>query len=93
MVGCRGAMELWLQERSGDREDPLLEEQPISTWTRFAPNAYGFYSNVNPEVDNPLWAQATERRIGEFFKRPTLKFNGYGDQVHLYAGMDLKKNF
>ena len=72
----------------------FVEEQPISTWTRFAPNAYGFYSNVNPEVDNPLWTQATERRIGEFFKRPTLKFNGYGDQVaHLYAGMDLKKNF
>jgi sulfoxide reductase catalytic subunit YedY len=72
----------------------FVEEQPISTWTRFAPNAYGFYSNVNPEVDNILWSQATERRIGEFFKRPTLKFNGYEDQVSaLYTGMDLQKNF
>jgi methionine sulfoxide reductase catalytic subunit len=72
----------------------FVEEQPIGTWTKFAPNMYGFYSNVNPEVDNPLWSQATERRIGEYLKRPTLKFNGYDDQVaHLYTGMDLKKNF
>jgi len=72
----------------------FAEEQPISTWTKFAPSMYGFYSNVNPEVDNPLWSQATERRIGEFLKRPTLKFNGYGDHVaHLYASMDLKTNF
>ena len=61
---------------------------------RPTPSEYGFYSNVNPEVDHPRWSQANERRIGEFFKRPTLMFNGYGDQVaSLYAGMDLKKNY
>ena len=65
-----------------------------STWTKAAPNEYGFYSNVNPNVDHPRWSQANERRIGEFFKRHTLMFNGYGDQVaYLYKGMDLKKNF
>jgi sulfoxide reductase catalytic subunit YedY len=53
---------------------------------------YGFYSNVNPEVDHPRWSQSSERRIGEFLKRKTLMFNGYGDQVaSLYQGMDLKK--
>ena len=72
----------------------LVEHQPTSTWTKAAPNEYGFYSNVNPNVDHPRWSQAKERRIGEFFKRPTLMYNGYGDQVaSLYAGMDLKKNF
>ncbi len=72
----------------------LVEQQPVSTWTKAAPNEYGFYSNVNPEVDHPRWSQAKERRIGEFFKRPTLMFNGYGDQVaYLYKGMDLRKNF
>ena len=72
----------------------LVEHQPTSTWTKAAPNEYGFYSNVNPNVDHPRWSQAKERRIGEFLKRPTLIFNGYGDQVaSLYAGMDLKKNF
>ncbi len=72
----------------------LVEQQPINTWNKAAPNEYGFYSNVNPEVDHPRWSQATERRIGEFRKRPTLKFNGYGDQVaSLYSGMDLRKNF
>jgi sulfoxide reductase catalytic subunit YedY len=72
----------------------LVEHQPTSTWTKAAPNEYGFYSNVNPNVDHPRWSQAKERRIGEFFKRPTLMFNGYGDQVaSLYTGMDLKKNF
>jgi methionine sulfoxide reductase catalytic subunit len=72
----------------------LVERQPVSTWTKAAPNEYGFYSNVNPNVDHPRWSQAKERRIGEFFKRPTLMFNGYGDQVaYLYQGMDLKKNF
>ncbi len=72
----------------------LVEQQPINTWNKAAPNEYGFYSNVNPEVDHPRWSQATERRIGEFRKRPTLKFNGYGDQVaRLYSGMDLRKNF
>src|SRR6516164_7641595 len=72
----------------------LVEKQPVSTWTKAGPNEYGFYSNVNPDVDHPRWSQATERRIGEFFKRKTLMFNGYGDQVaSLYTGMDLKKNF
>ncbi|HZQ90169.1 MAG TPA: protein-methionine-sulfoxide reductase catalytic subunit MsrP [Terriglobales bacterium] len=72
----------------------LVEGQPINTWNRTAPNEYGFYSNVNPTVDHPRWSQAKERRIGEFFKRPTLMFNGYGDQVaSLYSGMDLRKNF
>jgi len=72
----------------------FVEQQPVNTWNKAAPNEYGFYSNVNPEVDHPRWSQATERRLGEFRKRPTLKFNGYGDQVaQLYAGMDLKKNF
>jgi len=55
---------------------------------------YGFFSNVNPEVDHPRWSQAKERRLGEFFKRDTVKFNGYGSQVaDLYAGMDLRKNY
>jgi len=72
----------------------LVDYQPTSTWTKMAPNEYGFYSNVNPNVDHPRWSQARERRIGEFTKRPTLLFNGYGDQVaSLYTGMDLKKNF
>ena len=72
----------------------LTDRQPMNTWQLSAPNEYGFYSNVNPSVDHPRWSQARERRIGEFFKRPTLMFNGYGDQVaSLYAGMDLKKNF
>ncbi len=72
----------------------LTDSQPPTTWNKMAPGEYGFYSNVNPEVDHPRWSQATERRIGEFFKRKTLKFNGYGDQVaQLYSGMDLRKNF
>jgi sulfoxide reductase catalytic subunit YedY len=72
----------------------LVDKQPTSTWTKAGPNEYGFYSNVNPNVDHPRWSQAKERRIGEFLKRPTLMFNGYGDQVaSLYSGMDLKKNF
>jgi sulfoxide reductase catalytic subunit YedY len=67
---------------------------PLNTWQLMAPEEYGFYANVNPSVDHPRWSQATERRLGEFFKRPTLMFNGYADQVaSLYAGMDLKKNF
>ena len=58
------------------------------------PREYGFYSNVNPEVDHPRWSQATERRLGEFFRRKTLMFNGYSDQVaSMYSGMDLRKNF
>lgn len=72
----------------------LVEQQPVSTWTRSAPNEYGFYSNVNPNVDHPRWSQATERRLGEILKRKTLMFNGYSDQVaSMYAGMDLKKYF
>ena len=72
----------------------FVEKQPINTWNEAAPNEYGFYANVNPTVDHPRWSQAKERRLGEFFKRPTLMFNGYGDQVaSLYAGMDLRKNF
>jgi sulfoxide reductase catalytic subunit YedY len=71
----------------------LMEHQPLSTWNQVAPDEYGFYSNVNPEVDHPRWSQATERRLGEFFKRPTEKFNGYSQVAGLYTGMDLRKNF
>jgi sulfoxide reductase catalytic subunit YedY len=72
----------------------FVEQQPKTLWNTYAPNEYGFYSNVNPHVDHPRWSQATERRIGEFFRRPTLMFNGYGDQVAgLYSGMDLKVHF
>ena len=72
----------------------LTADQPKTTWGDYAPDEYGFYSNVNPEVDHPRWSQARERRIGEFGMRSTLMFNGYGDQVaQLYAGMDLKKYF
>jgi methionine sulfoxide reductase catalytic subunit len=72
----------------------LTEQQPQNTWNIAAPDEYGFYANVNPEVDHPRWSQARERRLGEFFKRPTLPFNGYADQVAgMYAGMDLRKNF
>ena len=70
----------------------LTEEQPPTTWNIATPNEYGFYSNVNPEVDHPRWSQATERRIGELGRRKTLLFNGYGEDVaSLYDGMDLKK--
>lgn len=72
----------------------FVEEQPETSWHRAAPREYGFYSNVNPEVDHPRWSQAQERRLGEIRKRPTLPFNGYGDEVAaLYAGMDLKRSF
>jgi sulfoxide reductase catalytic subunit YedY len=72
----------------------LVEKEPVSSWTRANASEYGFYSNVNPSVDHPRWSQAKERRIGEFSKRPTLMFNGYGDQVaRLYQGMDLMKYF
>ena len=76
----------------------FTETQPATAWSRAAANEYGFYSNVNPQVDHPRWSQATERRIGEdgvfSRKRPTLMFNGYEAQVgQLYAGMDLAKNF
>ena len=72
----------------------LTSEQPATAWNKAAPQEYGFYSNVNPAVDHPRWSQATERRIGEFRRRPTLPFNGYADQVaHLYTGMDLRKDY
>jgi sulfoxide reductase catalytic subunit YedY len=72
----------------------LTSEEPKTAWNKAAPQEYGFYSNVNPSVDHPRWSQATERRIGEFRRRPTLPFNGYASQVaSLYAGMDLKKNY
>jgi methionine sulfoxide reductase catalytic subunit len=70
----------------------FVEKEPPTTWNLYSSNEYGFYSNVNPEVDHPRWSQAKERRLGELSMRNTLKFNGYGDQVAgLYAGMDLKK--
>jgi sulfoxide reductase catalytic subunit YedY len=68
-------------------------DQPLNTWQQAAPSEYGFYSNVNPNVDHPRWSQAKERRLGEFLKRPTLMFNGYDQVASLYSGMDLKKNF
>lgn len=72
----------------------FTDKQPSNTWSVMAPREYGFYANVNPNVDHPRWSQAKERRLGEFLKRPTLMFNGYGDQVaSLYSGMDLKKEF
>ena len=75
----------------------LVEEMPPTTWNLLAPNEYGFYANVNPQVDHPRWSQASERFIGEggIFgakRQPTLLFNGYGDEVaSLYQGMDLRK--
>ena len=75
----------------------FVKEQPKTAWNIAAPQEYGFYANVNPEVDHPRWSQASERRIGEdsFFtrKRKTLMFNGYSEVASLYAGMDLKKLF
>lgn len=72
----------------------FVKEQPVSTWQAYAPDEYGFYANVNPEVSHPRWSQADERALGEFFTKPTLLFNGYEKEVaHLYAGMDLRANF
>ena len=72
----------------------FTKKQPVTSWMQAGPEEYGFYSNVNPDVDHARWSQAKERRIGEFLKRKTLPFNGYADEVaSLYAGMDLKKNF
>jgi sulfoxide reductase catalytic subunit YedY len=72
----------------------LVKFEPISLWMEAAPNEYGFYANVNPEVDHPRWSQATERRIGEKDRRKTFKFNGYEEEVaELYAGMDLRTDF
>ncbi len=75
-------------------EIKLTEKMPVTTWNQMAPDEYGFYANVNPEVDHPRWSQAKERRIGELIKRKTLPFNGYGEHVaQLYTGLDLKRNF
>jgi sulfoxide reductase catalytic subunit YedY len=72
----------------------LTETLPVSSWMKAAPREYGFYANVNPEVEHPRWSQAKERRIGDFLKRPTALFNGYAEQVaSLYSGMDLAKYF
>ena len=72
----------------------FTDKQPVNTWQVQAASEYGFYANVNPNVDHPRWSQARERRIGEFFKRPTLMFNGYAEQVaEMYAGMDLRRNY
>jgi sulfoxide reductase catalytic subunit YedY len=72
----------------------LVEEMPESLWMNAAPHEYGFYANVNPEVDHPRWSQASERRIGELSRRKTLMFNGYAEEVaHLYDGMDLRENY
>lgn len=72
----------------------FVETQPSTAWNILAPDEYGFYANVNPEVDHPRWSQARERRIGEFLKRPTLPFNGYASEVaSLYTGMDLRRNY
>jgi sulfoxide reductase catalytic subunit YedY len=72
----------------------FTERMPRTSWALSAPREYGFFANVNPDVDHPRWSQATERRIGEFRRRSTLMFNGYGDQVaSMYRGMDLRRNF
>ncbi len=72
----------------------LVEEMPTSLWMAAAPHEYGFYANVNPDVPHPRWSQSSERRIGEFGRRDTLKFNGYADEVaSLYTGMDLRANY
>jgi sulfoxide reductase catalytic subunit YedY len=71
----------------------FTDKQPSNTWNVSAPQEYGFFANVNPNVDHPRWSQAKERRLGEFLKRPTLMFNGYDQVASLYSGMDLKKNF
>ena len=71
----------------------FTDNQPMNTWQQAASSEYGFYSNVNPNVDHPRWSQAKERRLGEFLKRPTLMFNGYDQVASVYSGMDLKKNF
>jgi methionine sulfoxide reductase catalytic subunit len=81
--GAKSLVEIRFQER-----------EPETTWSRAAPSEYGFYANVNPNVDHPRWSQASERRIGELSRRKTLPFNGYADQVaDLYRGMDLTRYF
>jgi sulfoxide reductase catalytic subunit YedY len=71
----------------------FTDKQPVNTWQVQAPQEYGFFANVNPNVDHPRWSQARERRIGEFFKRPTLMFNGYEQVAELYSGMDLRRYY
>ena len=72
----------------------FTDKMPLTSWSMASPKEYGFFSNVNPNISHPRWSQARERRIGEFFKRPTLMFNGYSQEVEqLYAGMDLKTYF
>ncbi|HWS24131.1 MAG TPA: protein-methionine-sulfoxide reductase catalytic subunit MsrP [Anaerolineales bacterium] len=72
----------------------VVSEQPDTLWNLIAPNEYGFYANVNPEVDHPRWSQSTERKIGELSRKPTLMFNGYESEVaYLYQGMDLGKYY
>jgi sulfoxide reductase catalytic subunit YedY len=71
----------------------FTDTQPRTAWNVSAPNEYGFYANVNPQVDHPRWSQARERRIGEFRRRPTLMFNGYNEVASLYSGMDLRRNY
>ena len=72
----------------------FVEDEPRNSWQVSIPHEYGFYSNVNPEVNHPRWSQASERRIGSFFRIPTQMFNGYADQVaSLYEGMDLRRNY
>ena len=72
----------------------FVEEMPLTSWRKVSSREHGFYANVNPDVDHPRWSQARERPIGEFFKRETLMFNGYGEQVaQLYAGMDLRRSY
>ena len=83
--------------RNPSRRIEFVADQPKTLWNQSAPDEYGFYANVNPNVDHPRWSQKTERVIGGGFfssKQPTLMFNGYGKEVAaLYAGMDLRKNF
>ncbi|HEX6370471.1 MAG TPA: protein-methionine-sulfoxide reductase catalytic subunit MsrP, partial [Longimicrobium sp.] len=71
----------------------FTDTQPRTAWNVSAPQEYGFYANVNPQVDHPRWSQARERRIGEFRRRPTLMFNGYSEVASLYGGMDLRRNY
>ncbi len=71
----------------------LVSEMPVSLWMAAGPNEYGFYANVNPEVDHPRWSQKTERRIGDFGRRDTLLFNGYDEVASVYEGLDLRNNF
>jgi methionine sulfoxide reductase catalytic subunit len=76
------------------RKITVVDTMPPTTWHKSAPQEYGFYANVNPDVAHPRWSQADEQRIGEFLRRPTQMFNGYADQVaHLYQGMNLEESF